>query len=65
MAGAAIINSIMIEAARELLRRGKRVPVLPSANIEGVSEEMAREAFKLAGIKLPLPTRFTRREEQL
>ena len=33
--------------------------------LEGVSEEMAREAFKLAGIKLPLPTRFTRREEQL
>jgi len=31
----------------------------------GVSEEVAREAFKLAGIKLPLPTRFMRREDQL
>jgi large subunit ribosomal protein L16 len=31
----------------------------------GVSEEMAREAFKLAGIKLPLPTRFMKREAQL
>ena len=31
----------------------------------GVSEEMAREAFKLAGIKLPLPTRFMKREDQL
>ena len=31
----------------------------------GVSEEMAREAFKLAGIKLPLPTRFMKRENQL
>jgi large subunit ribosomal protein L16 len=33
--------------------------------LEGVPEPMAREAFKLAGIKLPLPTRFTKREEQL
>jgi large subunit ribosomal protein L16 len=33
--------------------------------LEGVTEDVAREAFKLAGIKLPLPTRFTKREEQL
>jgi large subunit ribosomal protein L16 len=33
--------------------------------LEGVPEAMAREAFKLAGIKLPLPTRFMKREEQL
>jgi len=33
--------------------------------LEGVSEDMAREAFKLAGIKLPLPTRFMKRESQL
>jgi large subunit ribosomal protein L16 len=33
--------------------------------LEGVPETMAREAFKLAGIKLPLPTRFMKREEQL
>lgn len=29
--------------------------------IEGVSEEMAREAFKLAAAKLPVATTFTRR----
>ena len=39
VAGAAIINSIIIEAVGELLKRGEPVPVLPSANIEGVSEE--------------------------
>jgi large subunit ribosomal protein L16 len=33
--------------------------------LEGVTEDIAREAFKLAGIKLPLPTRFMKREEQL
>jgi len=30
--------------------------------LEGVTEAIAREAFKLAGIKLPLPTRFMKRE---
>jgi uncharacterized phosphosugar-binding protein len=39
VAGAAIINSIVIEAVAELLRRGELVPVLPSANVEGVSVE--------------------------
>lgn len=39
VAGAAIINSIMIEAVSELLKRGEQVPVLPSANTEGVSEQ--------------------------
>lgn len=33
--------------------------------LEGVTEVVAREAFKLAGIKLPLPTRFMKREGQL
>lgn len=33
--------------------------------IEGVTEEIAREAFRLAGHKLPLGTRFVRREEQI
>jgi len=42
VAGAAIINSIIVEALDELLRRGERVPVLPSANVEGVSEETLR-----------------------
>jgi uncharacterized phosphosugar-binding protein len=39
VAGAAVMNSIVIEAVAELLKRGERVPVLPSANIEGVTEE--------------------------
>ena len=43
VAGAAIINSIMIEAVAETLRRGARVPVLPSANIDGVTEETLKE----------------------
>ena len=33
--------------------------------IEGVPEELAREAFRVAGHKLPLTTRFMTREEQL
>lgn len=43
VAGAAIINSIMIEAVAETLRRGARVPVLPSANVDGVTEETLKE----------------------
>ena len=33
--------------------------------IEGVPEEMAREAFRIAGHKLPIPTTFMKRSEQL
>ncbi len=33
--------------------------------IEGVSEEIAREAFRLASHKLPLGTRFIKREEHV
>lgn len=43
VAGAAIINSIMIEAVVETLRRGKDVPVLPSANLDGVTEARLKE----------------------
>jgi uncharacterized phosphosugar-binding protein len=46
VAGAAIINSIIIEAVVELLRRGESVPVLPSANVEGVSEETLRDILR-------------------
>jgi uncharacterized phosphosugar-binding protein len=46
VAGAAIINSIMIEAVTELLRRGEGIPILPSANLEGVTEEMLRQALR-------------------
>jgi uncharacterized phosphosugar-binding protein len=46
VAGAAIINGIIIEAVAELLRRGEPVPVLPSANTEGVSEEALRELLR-------------------
>ena len=43
VAGAAIINSIIVEAVSELLQRGELVPVLPSANVEGVSEKTLRD----------------------
>lgn len=43
VAGAAIINSIIAEAVSELLQGGEQVPVLPSANVEGVSENTLRE----------------------
>lgn len=33
--------------------------------IEGVSESVAREAFRIAGHKLPVETRFMTRQEQL
>ena len=33
--------------------------------IEGVPEEVAKEAFRLAGHKLPFPTKFVRRREVL
>ena len=39
VAGAAVINSIIVEVISNLLRRGKSVPVLPSPNIEGATEE--------------------------
>jgi uncharacterized phosphosugar-binding protein len=43
VAGAAVINSIIIEAVVELLRRGVAAPVLPSANVEGVAEGTIEE----------------------
>ncbi|HEV8366603.1 MAG TPA: SIS domain-containing protein [Pyrinomonadaceae bacterium] len=46
VAGAAIINSIIIEAVSELLRRGDPVPVLPSANTEGVSEQTLSDLLR-------------------
>jgi large subunit ribosomal protein L16 len=33
--------------------------------MDGVEESVAREAFRLAGHKLPLATRFVMRSEQL
>ena len=33
--------------------------------IEGVTEEMAREAFRLAGHKMPFGTKFIKRREVL
>mgnify|MGYP003921838979 CR=1 FL=1 len=46
VAGAAIINSIIIEAVADLIRRGKSVPILPSANIAGVTEEVLAEILR-------------------
>lgn len=45
IAGAAIIHAIAIEAAAELSARGVQVPVLPSANMPGTTEQQLREAF--------------------
>lgn len=52
VAGAAIMNSIAIEAALELQRMGMPVPVLPSANAadasdEGLAELLARAAPRI------------------
>ncbi len=38
-------------------------PGLVLYEIEGVEESVAREAFRLAGHKLPIPTKFLSREE--
>ena len=46
VAGAAIINSIMIEAVSELLRQGDSVPILPSANLDGGSEETLLQSLR-------------------
>jgi uncharacterized phosphosugar-binding protein len=46
VAGAAIINSLVIEGVGELLRRGEPVPVLPSANTEGVGEEALSDLLR-------------------
>ena len=47
---------------------GYMAKVLPGKvlyEMEGISEEVAREAFRLAGHKLPVATRFVSRSEQL
>ena len=46
VARAAIINSIIIEAVAELLRRGESVPVLPSANVEGTTADTLRDVLR-------------------
>lgn len=46
VAGAAIINSIIIEAVAETLRRGGDVPVLPSANLDGVTQERLKDLLR-------------------
>jgi uncharacterized phosphosugar-binding protein len=46
VAGAAIMNSIIIEGVAELLRRNQPVSVLPSANSEGVSEQTLSEMLR-------------------
>jgi uncharacterized phosphosugar-binding protein len=43
VAGAAVINSIMIEAASELLRRGEQISVLPSANVDSTTADKLRQ----------------------
>jgi uncharacterized phosphosugar-binding protein len=52
VAGTAIMHSIFIEAAAELLRRGVTPPVFQSANVEGHSEDVehAEWGIRSAGI---------------
>jgi uncharacterized phosphosugar-binding protein len=46
VAGAAIVHSIVIEAAEDLVRRGIAVPVFPSANTSGVTEHALAEMMR-------------------
>jgi uncharacterized phosphosugar-binding protein len=46
VAGASIINSIIIEAATELLRKAATVPVIPSANAGDTTEQTLIEIFR-------------------
>ncbi|MBA3355969.1 MAG: SIS domain-containing protein [Pyrinomonadaceae bacterium] len=46
VAGAAVINSIILVAVSEVLQRGELAPVLPSANVEGVGEETLRDILR-------------------
>ncbi|MGH9882071.1 MAG: sugar isomerase domain-containing protein, partial [Pyrinomonadaceae bacterium] len=46
VAGAAVMNSIIIEAVAELLHRGEPVPVLPSANSDGVNEQTLSDMLR-------------------
>lgn len=45
VAGAAIINAIVIEAVAQLLDRGEVVPILPSANLDGVTDDSLRSVL--------------------
>jgi len=49
VAGAAVINSVIIEAVAELLRRGEAAPVLPSANVDGAAEGTIEEILSRYG----------------
>ncbi|MFB3905541.1 MAG: sugar isomerase domain-containing protein [Acidobacteriota bacterium] len=46
VAGAAIVNSIVIEAAALLVERNRKAPILPSANIEGTTEETLKAILR-------------------
>lgn len=45
IAGAAIVNSIMLEAASVLSRNGRQAPVFPSANLTTTSDEMIASLY--------------------
>lgn len=46
VAGAAIVNAIIISAVSELLKQGIPVPILPSANLDGISEEVLGDILR-------------------
>jgi uncharacterized phosphosugar-binding protein len=45
IAGAAIVNSIMLEAASVLSKNGHEAPVFPSANLTTTSDEMIASLY--------------------
>ncbi len=52
-AGTAIIHSLIIEAAEELISRGIAVPVFPSANTAGVTEQALGEVMRPYRARIP------------
>jgi uncharacterized phosphosugar-binding protein len=54
IAGAAIINAIIIEAATDLQQRGLPVPVFPSANIESSSQRCLEAVLAQWAPRIPL-----------
>jgi len=62
------IEAARIAATRKIRRSGKVWIVKPGRvmfELAGVDEPLAKEALRLAGQKLPLKTKFVRREADL
>jgi len=53
VAGAAAIQSILVEAVADLLARGRPVPVLASANVGDAGEEVYRRQIEPYAARIP------------